>query len=77
LQFETPTEEFDECVALIGRDGSGNRVSKDGFYYQCDLLADTTGAMRFELKKGLKICNTYRPHKLLGGLTPMAYIQNI
>ncbi len=54
----------------------GNRTFKEEFYYRHDLLADSIGAMRFELKKALKKYNTYRPHKSLGGLTPMAYIQN-
>jgi len=54
----------------------GNRTFKEEFYYRCDLLADSIGAMRFELKKTLNKYNTYRPHKSRGGLTPMAYIQN-
>jgi transposase InsO family protein len=33
--------------------------------------------MRFELKKAQEKYNTFRPHKNLGGLTPMAYIHSI
>lgn len=55
----------------------GNRTFKEEFYYRHDLLADSIGAMRFELKKAQEKYNTYRPHKNLGGLTPMAYIQSI
>lgn len=54
----------------------GNRIFKEEFYYREDLLADSIGAMRFELKKALEKYNTYRPHKNLDGLTPMAYIKN-
>lgn len=46
----------------------GNRTFKEEFYYRYDLLADSIGAMRFELKKALNKYNTYRPHKSLGGL---------
>ncbi len=55
----------------------GNRTFKEEFYYRPDLLADSIGAMRFELKKAQDKYNTYRPHKNLGGSTPMAYIQSI
>ena len=55
----------------------GNRTFKEEFYYRPDLLADSIGAMRFELKKAQEKYNTFRPHKNLGGLTPMAYIQSI
>ncbi len=54
----------------------GNRTFKEEFYYRYDLLADSIGAMRFELKKALKKYNTFRPHKMLGGLTPMEYVLN-
>jgi transposase InsO family protein len=54
----------------------GNRIFKEEFYYRHDLLADSIGAMRFELKKALKKYNSFRPHKSLAGLTPMEYIQN-
>jgi len=39
-------------------------------------LADSIGAMRFELGKAVEKYNTYRPHHALAGLTPMAYIKN-
>jgi len=54
----------------------GNRTFKEEFYYRNDLLADSIGAIRYELKKALEKYNTYRPHKNLAQLTPMAYIQN-
>ncbi|MEE9272018.1 MAG: integrase core domain-containing protein [Robiginitomaculum sp.] len=54
----------------------GNRTFKEEFYYRRDLLADSIGAMRFELKKAVEKYNTYRPHHALARLTPMAYIQN-
>ena len=54
----------------------GNRTFKEEFYYRRDLLADSIGAINFELKKALKKYNTYRPHKNLDGLTPMQDIQN-
>ena len=54
----------------------GNRPFKEKFYYRRDILADSLGAMRFELKKAVEKYNTYRPHHALAGLTPMAYIKN-
>ena len=54
----------------------GNRIFKEEFYYRRDLLADTITDMRIELAKGLDKYNSYRPHKNLAGLTPMAYINN-
>ena len=54
----------------------GNRTFKEELYYRRDLLADSTGAMRFELRKAVHKYNTYRPHYALAGLTPMAYIKN-
>ncbi len=54
----------------------GNRTFKEEFYYRRDLLADTITDMRIELAKVLDKYNSYRPHKNLDGLTPMAYINN-
>ena len=54
----------------------GNRTFREEFYNRSNLLADSIGAMRFELKKATKKYNTYRPHRGLKGLTPMQYINN-
>ncbi|MEE9272343.1 MAG: integrase core domain-containing protein, partial [Robiginitomaculum sp.] len=53
-----------------------NPTFKEEFGCRRDLLADSIGAMRFELRKAVEKYNTYRPHHTLAGLTPMAYIQN-
>lgn len=54
----------------------GNRTFKEEFYYRDDRLAGSIGAMGFELNKAQEKYNTYRPHKNIGGMTPMAYMQN-
>lgn len=54
----------------------GNRTFREEFYNRRNLLADSIGAMRFELKKATEKYNTYRPHRVLKGLTPMEYINN-
>jgi putative transposase len=54
----------------------GNRTFREEFYDHSNLLADSIGAMRFELKKATEKYNTYRPHRVLKGLTPMEYINN-
>lgn len=53
----------------------GNRTFQEEFYYQPNLLADTIGAMRYELKMAVDKYNAYRPHRALNGLTPLAYLQ--
>jgi len=83
-EFETACQELSIPLNVLppsrptynGGVERGNRTFKEEFYYRSDLLADSIGAMRFELKKALHKYNTYRPHNSLGGLTPMAYIQN-
>jgi len=83
-EFETACQELSLTLIVLppsrptynGGVERGNRTFKEEFYYRYDLLADSIGAMRYELKKALNKYNTYRPHKSLGGLTPMAYIQN-
>ena len=54
----------------------GNRTFREEFYNKSNLLADSLGAMRAELKKATEKYNTYRPHRALKGLTPMQYINN-
>ena len=54
----------------------GNRTFREEFYSRSDLLANSLGAMRYELRQSLIKYNTYRPHYSLKGLTPMAYITN-
>lgn len=54
----------------------GNRTFREEFYSRPNLLADSIGAMRYELKKATAKYNTYRPHRGLKGLTPMEYINN-
>jgi len=54
----------------------GNRTFREEFYNRSNLLADSIGAMRFELNKATEKYNTYRPHRVLKGLAPMEYINN-
>jgi transposase InsO family protein len=54
----------------------GNRTFREEFYYRHDLMADTIGAMRYDLNKAVNKYNSYRPHNALEGQTPMAYIIN-
>lgn len=55
----------------------GNRTFQEEFYFQPNLLADTIGAMRHELQKAVVKYNTFRPHRALNGLTPLAYLQAV
>lgn len=53
----------------------GNRTFREEFYNRPNLLADSIGAMRIELKIALQKYNNYRPHRALKGNTPMQYIK--
>lgn len=54
----------------------GNRIFREEFYAQNDILADSIAAFRAELTKAVNKYNSYRPHFSLKGMTPMQYIQN-
>lgn len=54
----------------------GNRTFREEFYAKPNLLADSLGAMRAELKQAVHKYNTYRPHQHLQGLTPLRYLQD-
>ena len=54
-----------------------NRTFREKFYYHYDFTAGAIDEIRRELQKAVEKYNTFRPHKNLGGLTPMQYIQNI
>lgn len=55
----------------------GNRTFREEFYNQDSLLEDSVRGMQASLNKALLKYNTYRPHRNLHGLTPMAYLNNI
>lgn len=54
----------------------GNRIFREEFYARKDILADSIGAIRADLKIAVNKYNSYRPHFNLHGLTPMQYINN-
>jgi hypothetical protein len=53
----------------------GNRTFREDFYDEPAILADSIGALRFDLKKAVTKYNTYRPHHALKGSTPMEYLR--
>ena len=53
----------------------GNRTFREEFYASPSLLADSVRGIQAELTQACLKYNTYRPHKILKGLTPMQYLQ--
>ena len=53
-----------------------NRTFREDFYDEPEVLADSIGALRFDLKNAVTKYNTYRPHFALNGQTPMEYIRS-
>ena len=54
----------------------GNRTFREELYTCRDLIADSIGDMRFELRKAVEKYNTFRPHHALKSKTPMEYLRN-
>ena len=54
---------------------SGNRTFREEFHACRDLIADSIGAMRFDLRKAVEKYNTFGPHHALKGKTPMEYLR--
>jgi putative transposase len=52
-----------------------NRIFREEFYARNDLLADTVGAFKAELKSAVHKYNSYRPHQSIDFLTPFEYIE--
>ena len=52
-----------------------NRTFREEFYAKNDLLADTVGAFKAELKSAVLKYNSYRPHQSIDFLTPFEYIE--
>ena len=52
-----------------------NRTFREEFYAKNNLLADTVGAFKAELKSAVHKYNSYRPHQSIDFLTPFDYIE--
>ena len=82
-EFETACEQMKIPLIVLpparpkynGGVERGNRTFREEFYYCPDLIADSIGDMRFELKKAVEKYNTFRPHHALKGKTPIEYIR--
>ena len=81
--FETACEQMEIPLIVLpparpkynGGVERGNRTFREEFYACRDLIADSIGAMRFELRKAVEKYNKFRPHHALKGKTPMEYLR--
>lgn len=55
----------------------GNRIFREEFYARNDILAESVGAWKYELKRAVHKYNSYRPHKSLDYITPEQYLANL
>ena len=82
-EFETECEKLNIPLDVLpskkpkynGGVERGNRTFREEFYENRSILADSIGAMRFDLNKALNKYNTYRPHFALKGMTPIEYLR--
>lgn len=52
----------------------GNKIFREEFYADPNLLDDSLNSMRIKLQLAVKKYNEYRPHNSLHGMTPLCYI---
>ena len=52
-----------------------NRIFREEFYARSDLISDSIGAFKTELKAAVLKYNSYRPHQSIDFLTPFEYIE--
>jgi transposase InsO family protein len=79
--FETACEQMDIPLIVLSparlKNNSGvergNRIFREEFYACRDLIADSIGAMRFELQEAVEKYNEFRPHHVLKSNTLMEY----
>ena len=82
LEFEQACAELNIPLFVIppatlkhnGGVDRGNKIFRDEFYADPNLLANSVNAMRFSLREAVKKYNNYSPHHSLNGLTPSEYI---
>ena len=82
-EFETECAELDIPLMVLppskpkynGGVERANRTFREDFYDDPKILADSIGALRFELKNAIQTYNEYRPHSALDGRTPMEYLR--
>jgi transposase InsO family protein len=63
------------CTLHRCRPFGTNRTFREEFYACRDLISDSIGAMRFELRKAIEKYNKFRPHHALKGKTPIEYLR--